>query len=361
MVKANAYGHGAPWCVGVLSEAPRLYGFGVAALEEGREVRESVRGRFRGRIVVCSGAEPFTDEVGEYCEYYGLDPVIASVEGLDTFIRGGWQKRLGYHLKFNTGMNRMGMGLERLALVEKKLKTLDAESLPESVMTHFAMAEDAAHSVTRSQLAGVDELRAWVDRMPRKVLFHFANSASIWNERALEVVKRSDIARPGISLYGVPPWAGAKARGLEAVAKVQYRVLQIRQANPGAAIGYGATEVVRAREFPKGRDIAVIGAGYADGFLRAMSGRGKVFKGNTALRVLGRISMDLTVIEVAGGLKVSDWVDFLGPGIDPWTQSESAGTIPYELLTSLSNRVERLENEPQEGLLWKLKRKAKSD
>lgn len=361
MVKANAYGHSAPWCVGVLSESPRLYGFGVATLEEGREVRESVRGRFRGRVVVCSGAEPFTDEVGEYCEYYGLDPVIASVEGLDAFVRGEWYSRIGYHLKFNTGMNRMGIPMERLALVEKKLKSVPAESLPESVMTHLAMAEDTAHSVTRSQLEGVDVLRAFVGRLPRKVLFHFANSASIWNERALGVIQRSDLARPGISLYGVPPWTGAKSRGLEPVARVQYRVLQVRSVPPGAAIGYGATEVIRAREYPKGRDIAVIGAGYADGFLRALSGRGHVFKGQSALRVLGRVSMDLTVIEAGAGLKVSDWVDFLGPGIDPWTQAESAGTIPYELLTSLSNRVERLENEPEEGLLWKLKRRAKSD
>ncbi|RYZ63554.1 MAG: hypothetical protein EOP09_17475, partial [Proteobacteria bacterium] len=119
MVKANGYGHGASFCVGVLSEAPQLYGFGVAALEEGREVRQSVRGRFRGRVVVFSGGEPFTNEVGEYCEYFGLDPVLSSLEGLKNFLKGEWASRLTYHVKFNTGMNRLGIPMESLAVVEQ--------------------------------------------------------------------------------------------------------------------------------------------------------------------------------------------------------------------------------------------------
>ena len=110
MIKADAYGHGAAFAARTLSAERNLYGFGVATLDEGREVREALgaKGR-RIRVMALSGAANWRDEKGQYCERFGITPTIVSDEDWSRFLRGRWPERLKYHLKFNTGMNRLGM------------------------------------------------------------------------------------------------------------------------------------------------------------------------------------------------------------------------------------------------------------
>ena len=142
MVKADAYGHGVEWVAGLLNGFQNLYGFGVATLEEGAELRQALGMRARRtKIIVFSGATPWSEEKGQLCEQYGLTPVIASDSDWNSFARGGWPERLAYELKFNTGMNRLGMSPAMARNVVRSLQNKPASAHPEGVISHLAMSE----------------------------------------------------------------------------------------------------------------------------------------------------------------------------------------------------------------------------
>jgi alanine racemase len=341
MVKADAYGHGAREVVRILARAPELYGFGVATLEEGREVREALGAKGRKtRVLVLSGTANWTEEKGQYCERFGLTPTIVSEEDWKRFLKAKWPERLKYHLKFNTGMNRLGISPGHLSQVVSQLKDKPGDWRPEGVATHFATAEDPEHALTRRQLESFKSITGAVKSIWTDTLFHCANSASIWNARKFGLEGWTDIVRPGISLYGVPPWAGAPIRGLVPAMELRYAVLQRRLLKPAESIGYGAQ--FRLKGSDPALEVAILGAGYADGFHRMNSSQGAVLLGGKMRRVLGVVSMDLSAIECDASTKPGDWARILGDGLDPWTQAKAAGTIPYELLTSVSRRVRRV-------------------
>lgn len=352
MIKADAYGHGAILAAKALAQARNLYGFGVATLDEGREVREALGAKGRSiRVMVLSGAVNWSDEKGQYCERFGLTPTIASDEDWRRFLKGKWPERLKYHLKFNTGMNRLGMSAGLVQQLISQLKEKPGEWRPEGVATHMAVAEDPDHALTRKQLEVFRGITSAVKSIWTDSLFHLGNSASIWNSKKLGLDGWTDIVRPGISLYGVPPWPGAPARGILPAMELRYQVIARRQIKPGESIGYGA----RFRVQGTGpMEVAILGTGYADGLLRANSGvggekgnpggslgGGSVLLGGKLRRFLGIVSMDLSAVECDASTQVGEWAEFLGPSLDPWTQAQAAGTIPYELLTSVSRRVRR--------------------
>src|SRR5690606_23100833 len=184
MVEADAYGHGAAFVARTLRQVKGLYGFGVASLEEGREIREALGAKGRKtRILILSGAANWTEEKGMYCERFGLTPTIASEDDWKRFLKGSWPSRIRYHLKFNTGMNRLGIAPSHASQIVSQLKGKPGEWRPEGVATHFAVAEDPGHPLMRRQLkafrALTGDLRStWTD-----TLFHYANSATIWNAK----------------------------------------------------------------------------------------------------------------------------------------------------------------------------------
>ncbi len=350
MIKANAYGHGAVHVARALQSEPGLYGYGVATLEEGRELREELgsssrRGMRSGRIapiIVFSGAAPWTEEIGQYCEKFGLTPVIASEENWVRFRREGWPERIRYELEFNTGMNRLGMPVSFAKKILQDLKDHSATEHPAGIFSHLASSDDPECALSRMQMELFIELRRTIgDRFP-STHFHLANSGAIWNAKHWQLKEFTDVVRPGLSLYGVVPWSQAPARGIELAMSVQSHVLQVLNLKPGDKVGYGGDFKVSGKDGSQGARVATVAMGYADGLHRILSGRGHVYVGEQRVPLLGRVSMDLCAIQCPDSVKAGDWVTMLGNPLDPWVQSKEAGTIPYELLTSVSDRVKRI-------------------
>jgi alanine racemase len=209
-----------------------------------------------------------------------------------------------------------------------------ARIAPRLLMSHLACAETPEHPMNRAQLTLFRELRAEFPDLPASL----ANSAGIH----LGADFHFDLVRPGIALYGA---AFAKDRPpLATVVTAKARILQVREASAGDAVGYGATKHLEDET-----RIAVLSAGYADGYLRLAGssddrpGAFASVRGRPA-PLLGRVSMDLIAIDVTGiaGVTEGDWVELFGTVVPIDTVATAAETIGYELLTGLSRRAERV-------------------
>ncbi len=340
MIKANAYGHGAAWAARHLSSMPGLYGFGVATLEEGAELRAALASKLRKiPLIVFSGTVPWTEEKGLFCERFGLTVVITSEEDWYTFTKGGWPKRLRYELQFNTGMNRLGISLPFVRSIAKACQAMDPSEHPQGVFSHLAMSETPDSKLSLSQLEKFKILKHELFSILPTTQFHLANSGGIWNSKNFGILGLTDVVRPGLALYGVPPWAGAAERGLLPVMCFKVRVVAIHRVKPGESVGYGGTYRVNGNESVY---VAILGAGYADGIKRALSNRGFAWLEGRSTQFLGVVSMDLCAVECLENTQIGTWVELIGPQVDIWAQAKAAGTIPYELFTSLSSRVKRI-------------------
>lgn len=341
MVKANAYGHGVEWVTGQLTGFANLYGFGVATLEEGAELRSvlGVRGR-KIRVIVFSGCAGWSEAKGAFCERHALTPVISSDADWQSFFKGGWAGRLPYELKFNTGMNRLGLGPSMARSIVKVLKSQSHESHPQGILTHLAMGELPEHRLSLLQLERFRAIRSELSGAFPGAMFHMANSGCIWNAKKWGLSGFTDLVRPGISLYGVPPAPDAPARGLIPVMTYSANVVAVHALKAGESIGYGASFTVPSKS-KEPVQVAVLSAGYADGIKRILSNQGYGWLGGRPTRFLGMVSMDLCAVGAFSSTRVGDRVELLGPHVDPWVQSRAAGTIPYDLLTSVSARVKR--------------------
>lgn len=339
MVKADGYGHGMEWVARQLHAQPDLYGFGVATLEEGAELRSALGMRARRtRIIVFSGCAPWTEAKGQFCEQHGLTPVVAGDADWHAFARGGWPGRIPYELKFNTGMNRLGMSPGLARTIARALQGKPAEAHPHGIFTHFAMSETPDSRLCQQQLERFIAIKSELAGAFPAAQFHLANSGGIWNAKRFGLKGLTDVVRPGLALYGIAPWADAPARGLEPVMTFRAAVVAVHALKPGESIGYGATYTA-----PKSEPVfaATLSAGYADGIPRALGNQGYAWSQGRSSRFLGMVSMDLCAVGAFANTRVGERVELLGPHVDPWAQARAAGTIPYELLTSWSARVQR--------------------
>lgn len=339
MVKANAYGHGVEWVADQLIDQPKLHGFGVATLEEGVLLRKHIertkpRRLADTRIIVFSGATPWTEDKGRLCERFHLTPVLTSDADWAAFLRHNGPQRLPYELKFNTGMNRLGLSLDRLDAVLRQLRARPRDEWPEGVLSHLALGESPTHATSRRQLENFRTLHHAFKAAHPRTRLHLGNSAGIWNASAWKLKDLTDCVRPGLALYGVRPLEDTPAPGLTPVLTLKARVVLIRTLQPGETLGYGARFKVGRNDAPK--RIAILGAGYADGLHRVASFDGHIWLRGKACRFLGVISMDLAAVECPPGAQVNDWAEILGPNLDHWKLAHAAHTIPYELLTSVS-------------------------
>jgi len=202
-------------------------------------------------------------------------------------------------------------------------------------MSHFSCA-DTSRPFTRTQWARLESVKTWLSTAcRRRFLLHAANSAALLRFPEMQ----GDIVRPGIALYGAAP-----ARGLEKflrpVMAWKTRVTFIKNVRRGHPISYGAT--FRA---PRDMRVAVLGAGYADGYPRSLSSRGEVVLLGRKCPVLGRVTMDQTVVDVTGMLGVENGTEALlmgGQGVSAGTIARMTGTISYEIFTGVSARVRRV-------------------
>ena len=238
------------------------------------------------------------------------------------------------HIKLDTGMHRLGFMPDELPALEAFLKAHD-EVRVKSVYSHLAAAEDPAEDeFTLSQIRlfreGAEELGAAIGYRP---LWHILNSAGI--ERFPQY--QFDMVRLGIGIYGISALPGVS---LDPVASLKVKVLQVKKLRPGDTVGYGR----RGRVTGEGMETATIPVGYADGIDRHLGCGAASFSVNGhRAPTIGNICMDMCMLDVSGlGVKAGDTVTIFGK--DP-TISELAGilgTIPYEILTSVPHRIERI-------------------
>jgi len=335
MVKANGYGHGAAAIARTLAAA-EADAFGVATLEEALELRRS---DIRKPILVLAGA--FPEQLDEFIDH-DLIPVahdLASLKILDAEAQRR-QAPLKFHLKIDTGMGRLGVPATEADKWIPELKNLKALAL-DGVFSHFSTAESVEGDYTRRQLkifnGVIAQLRAQ-DLTPP--LIHLANSAATITRPAAYF----DMVRPGIMLYGVyPSPAMAQQIVLKPVLSWQTTILQLKKVPAGTSISYGQTFVTQRESL-----IATLPIGYADGYSRLLSNRGEVLVGASRAPVVGRVCMDLTMIDVTDIRNVQPGAEvvLLGrQGAAEISADEMAAwtnTISYEILTSIGARVPRI-------------------
>jgi len=346
MVKANAYGHGAEQVARHLSSKGVKW-FGVATVGEGVELRE--RG-IKERILLMAGAG------AQYALpellHFGLTPLISSVSELNEFCAAADTSEISdpfpIHLDIDTGMTRGGfLGLKAaqdLAFMSKRL-------FVEGVSTHFAKAEQEECTYTREQLKAFrTTLQLIASSGHQPSVIHVDKSASILTHDLENFDDYKVLVRPGISLYGIDPTQGqAFASELQPLLSWKAPIVVRKHISEGTSIGYDCTYVAQ-----KPLEVALVRIGYADGLNRQLSNRGHFVVADMKAPILGRISMDLTVVDVSeiyaskGGeaCDVGQFAHIIGGG--PNNQQTASmlarecDTIPYEILTWISARVERV-------------------
>ena len=314
-VKADAYG------LGAAEVAPALAGAGcrhffVAHVAEGVAVRAALGPGIM--IAVLNGFRPGADEDA------ALTPVLNSPGDIAAWAGTG----AGVILHIDTGMARLGLSPSELAVLVEDPAPLAGVTLL-YVMTHLACADDPAHPLNAEQAARFGAARA---RLPA-ALSSFANSSGLFLGRDFA----SDLARPGCALYGLNPTPG-RPNPMRPTVRLEVPVLQIREIPAGTTVGYGATwTAARASR------IATVAAGYADGYLRSLSGRALARHGGQDIPLVGRVSMDLITFDVTDHPSITpgSMIELIGPGQSPDDVAARAGTIGYEVLTSLGTRYRR--------------------
>jgi len=344
VVKSNAYGLGAVPISKALQKAGTEW-FGVTCANEGIELREA---GIRKRILVLTGFWP--GEEKRLIEN-NLTPTVTRVEDLRHLERAaksarGESRRVPFHLKINTGMNRLGiLPSEIEAFASELANCQDIEF--EGVFTHFASAEDFKAQQTDDQeklfRECVERLRA-LGASPRIV--HMANSGAICARPSTW----ADMVRPGAILYGYhqsfdPPEKKKEIMAmipLQPCLSLRARIISLREVPAGQAVGYGA-RFVTARP----TRIAVINAGYADGVLRQRTNRGCALLRGRRVPLVGTISMDLTMLDVTDvpGAQLGDVVTIYGKdgnsAIEVSDVAPEIGTVTSDLLCALGRRVPR--------------------
>ena len=357
VVKANAYGHGAGQ-VAVALEGAGADLLACADIEEGAALRAA---GVRAEILVF-GALSVSDLDGLFdCN---LTPTI-STPGAAHAVQAAaerYKRRVRYHLKIDTGMNRLGFRFDNLQRTLPGLLASQNLDLA-AVYTHFATADDPESPLFNQQRARFERARAEIDDIdrgaredrrgkdrapadsagsadsafPRRYV-HAANSAALLRDSRVWY----DRVRPGILLYGVVPPPLASTLPLTPIMTLGSRVVAVKGVRPGEGVGYG---VRFSPEQPA--TIAIVPAGYADGLDLRLAGRGSVLIRGRRAPIVGSVNMDMLIADVTG-LDVSpgDEVVIIGSQgddrIDVREMAAQIGTIPYEILCRIGSRIERL-------------------
>jgi alanine racemase len=343
VVKADAYGHGAVECSRAL-EAEGARWLGVTSLDEAIPLREA---GIRANILLMTGF--WRGEESEIIRLH-LTPTVWElwhVEALDTAAAAMGVARHPVHLKVDTGMGRLGVAMSQLPAVLTALGAAKHLVL-EGLSTHLASSEIMDAPSVAEQEHVFESARRMVREAGMDPAFvHMANTAAVISRRETW----STMVRPGVALYGYYlPFqrAGREVSGgtlrlpVKPILTWKTRILSLRDFGPNQPLGYGATYVTKAPAH-----VAVLPVGYADGYNRQLSNRGRVIVREHYAPIVGRISMDLTLVDVTGipGVAVGDEVILLGVGeglsVDALEHAELANSSAYEILCNISKRVPR--------------------
>lgn len=325
VVKADGYGLGAEQ----VAKALRKEGcdtFFVAHVGEGVALRQALGAA--PSVFILNGVPPGAEDL---CVAAGLTPVINSTEQLaawrDTARRNG--RKLQAALQVDSGMARLGMAPAEVEAIAADPQALDGIETV-LVMSHLACADEPDHPANRAQLEAFRRLHRMLPAAPASL----ANSSGIF----LGSEWHFDLARPGAALYGINP-TPVRPNPMLPVVRLEAKVIQTRSLPPGVGVGYGHTARTRGRMMA-----ATISLGYADGWHRRAASAAW-FEG-VRLPFLGRVSMDSIILDISalpeGALKEDDLVELLGPSQSVDAAAGHAGTIGYEILTSLGNRFHRV-------------------
>ncbi len=327
-LKTNAYGMGATE-IGKALYAEGCRHFFVAHVFEGEALRHVAP---EADIFVLHGI--WTDNASTFYNNK-LTPVLNSLEQIKLWSDFAKSKseKLACLLHFDTGMNRLGLSVADRDAILEKTSLLDGLDV-KVIMSHLACADEPDHAKNSEQLAQFSVIEKSLRQILPNAKRSLVSSAGIYLGKEYHY----DLARPGIGLYGlgVPDEAG-----LELAVSLWGRVLQIHPTKVGETIGYGAAYKVH----DKGQKIAVISVGYGDGFARCLGLKGyRAFYNGKELLSVGKFSMDLLTLDVtpvAKEIKINDFVELMGQNISVKELADKAGTIEYELLTSLGVRYYR--------------------
>lgn len=342
VLKADAYGLGADMLAPALADAG-CRSFFVAHASEGASLRACLdaAGHAKARIFILHGVQE--GEIPNFARHR-LIPVLSTLRQIALW-RAAGEESLPAALQVDSGMNRLGLPpavFHDLAAPRGGLDDLHIVLL----LSHLACADDPADPMSRRQLDRFLAMRRLVPEIPASL----ANSAGIFHgaDFAFELV------RPGIGLHGIDPIKRNPADNpLQSAVALQARILQLREIDPAEVVGYGAA--FRAAQRTR---LATVSLGYADGYLRALSGRGVGAIDGVRVPLAGRVSMDMLTFDIsalpAGAVQEGDFLELAGPTVSIDELAREGGTIGYEILTRLGSRLARryrkggdvVENEP---------------
>jgi alanine racemase len=323
VLKADGYGTGAARAAPALAAAG-CRTFFVAQAEEGLNLRALLGPG--PEIFVLNGSPRGAEAI---LVEAGLVPVLNSFEDIVAWAGAAARQRAAVHL--DTGMTRLGLSAEevkRLVAADGLLASIDVCCW----LSHLACAEEFDNSMNAEQRAAFAALLQSLPSAPASL----ANSSGIF----LGPDYHFDLVRPGIALYGGNPTPG-RTNPMAPVVRLEAPIIQFHHVDSPKTVGYGA-----AHRIERPSRIATIPVGYADGYVRALGGRGYGFIGDVRVPVIGRVSMDLITLDVSdvapADVRIGTAVTLLGGGVDIDALAACADTISYELLTSLGPRYRRI-------------------
>ena len=340
VVKANAYGHGAVDCARALEAAGARW-FGVTTTMEGVRLRDA---GIKGRILLMTGF--WRGEQTEVIDYQ-LTPAVwewwqVGVLESELVKRNAAAQSFPVHIKVDTGMSRLGVPDYFMGIFVDRVRAATALQV-EGMFSHLASAEDLDNVGATQQIAKFTEFEQFIGEQgfaPRYL--HLGNSAATLGRPET----RRDMVRTGIALYGYPPSLGQQSavdlHDFRPVLTWKTRAISIRDVGTGQAVGYNETWVAQRQS-----RIAVLPVGYADGYSRLLSSKGQVIYRGKLAPVVGRVSMDVTLVDVTDipGATIGDEVILLGCegdlNVDAAVHGDLTGTISYEVLCRISERVPR--------------------
>lgn len=338
VMKANAYSLGLQQVVETLQkqQCPQYF---VATLDEALQFRAFDK---TSPLAVLGGL--FTGEENAYTAH-NLIPVLNSPTDIDNWNKWGQDnnKKLPAFIHFDTGMNRLGLSTQEFRKLQDNKNAFAGIDVT-MIMSHFVAADDWAQTkykeLTIAQADLFSNIAVRATNIWPNVKKSLANSPGVFRNNHYHY----DMVRPGFALYGGNP-TPEKPNPMRAVVSLNTRILQIREPRKNETIGYGASY-----KFKKDTRTATIALGYADGFLRSNSSNNNkpksfMYYNNIACPVIGRVSMDLVTIDI-GHIKENppqqgDSVEILGKNQSIDDLAKAAGTIGYEILTSLGHRYKR--------------------
>jgi len=337
-VKANAYGHGAVQCARRLQKEGVDW-FGIALPEEGAELRQA---GITKPILCLAG---FWEGQERACLQQKLTPVVYRLDMIEALDNAAREAGLvaDVHVKIDTGMGRLGVPSEEVAEFSTALKRFQSVRVA-GLMTHLAAADELSREdFTNNQLERFrDAVKVFRERGFAPDYIHAANSAATFAFPEA----RGNLVRPGGALYGfvrdvLPENIAAPA--LKPVMSLRTRIMLLKKVGRGQRLGYGCTFETTRESL-----IATVPIGYDDGYRRVLSNRGRVIVRGVFAPVVGRVSMDLTLVDVTDvlGVSIDDEVTLLGRSgdleISAEDLAERAGTISYEVTCGIGPRVPRI-------------------